>query len=98
MIVPEYPIYMESNRLFEVVNPISGGCKNLTTFLTTPSPLPHHSGKNLTTFARGGEVCGEENIPPPVGVDVAIRPFRLHFLQVYTNLTTSPLFKGVYAF
>ena len=41
------------------VNRIYGGLKNLTTFLTTSSPLPHHPTKNLTTFGMSGEVSGE---------------------------------------
>jgi hypothetical protein len=54
--LPKVPPYVEFYGFSVMLTTISGGWKNLTTFLTTPSPLPHHPVKNLTTFDPGGEV------------------------------------------
>jgi hypothetical protein len=54
--LPKVPPYVEFYGFSVMLTTISGGWKNLTTFLTTPSPLPHHPAKNLTTFDPGGEV------------------------------------------
>jgi len=87
MIIP----YIEDYSLSKAIFPIYRGLLNLTTFLTTTSPPPHHFGKTLTTFPYDGEGMVMRDNPPYVG-NTSIRVvFSLHIGQEKYYLTTSPL-------
>ncbi len=83
--------YIEDYSVSIAILPIYGGLFDLTTFLTTTSPVPHHFGKILTTFPYGGEGMVKQDKPRYMGSVLFIGIFYPHIGVGKYYLTTSPL-------